>query len=598
MVAETQVFNNNSIYVYFLSCIVIFSYQHFSKRQKISLIYATTIAMEIISQYSWKLTSVMLFISMFILEEYLSDDKVKCELLSNFWYKTVDFIYQFIFIDTGVCIAINVVVSGKWVRNFLANKGIPLGVFYGINIFILLITIHMLNTSKFGLCDFGTIKSYFDKFDGKKIKWDSYELQRRFDAMIELEDKSYFDRKKSYNWLSVEFIKYKIKGYKTNKEWKKQYKEKKTLCQILKCIWRLIKQFRLFRYIINKIECKYLESTWSVKDAFQRLKRKIRGCSTLEMQLIRNIGIEKGYGKCVIRRKFFEFFYTYLFFNGLKSYYENTQNNKRKEFKKFILYVYLHSIKLSMFGNDFKSINMLFEQERVEEWDIDKFYVAILSLTGAPVTPKRMVLYPHAINSIGIDLNRALAWRNMIRDLRITETKRTNLAEEEVKRVFYVIQGKIIPYIEGGIFYGPNDGKNDWPSYGENNCWSFARTVYWHIWWEKFSNKTGTDDDMMREYHSLSDRTITQEHCQKYLGEAEPGAVIRICDEIKGNDRMGKNRHSQILLSHDQNGIAIYESDNQNTRIGYYTWEQYVAKFGKYKYFKYIKWPTYTREEI
>ena len=61
---------------------------------------------------------------------------------------------------------------------------------------------------------------------------------------------------------------------------------------------------------------------------------------------------------------------------------------------------------------------------------------------------------------------------------------------------------------------------------------------------------------------------------------------------------MGKNRHSQILLSHDQNGIAIYESDNQNTRIGYYTWEQYVAKFGKYKYFKYIKWPTYIREEI
>lgn len=251
-----------------------------------------------------------------------------------------------------------------------------------------------------------------------------------------------------------------------------------------------------------------------------------------------------------------------------------------------------------MFGNDFKSINMLFEQERVEEWDIDEFYVAILSLTGAPVTPKRMVLYPHAIISIGIDLNRALAWRNMIRDLRITETKKTNLAEEEVKRVFYVIQGRIIPYIEGGIFYGPNDGKNDWPSYGENNCWGFARTVYWHIWWERFSNKTGTDDDMMRVYHSLADRTITPEHCQKYLGEAEPGAVIRICDEIKGNDRMGKNRHSQILLSHDQNGIVIYESDNENTRIGYYTWEQYAAKFGKYKYFKYIKWPTYTREEI
>ena len=91
MLAEAQVFENNSIYVYFLSCIVIFSYQHFTKRQKISLIYATTIAMELISKYSWTLTLVMLLISMFILEEYLSDVKVKCELLGNVWYKMIDF---------------------------------------------------------------------------------------------------------------------------------------------------------------------------------------------------------------------------------------------------------------------------------------------------------------------------------------------------------------------------------------------------------------------------------------------------------------------------------------------------------------------------
>ena len=597
MLSETQIFNNNSIYVYFLSCIVIFSYQHFSKRQKISLIYATTIAMEIISQYSWKLTLVMLLISMFILEEYLSDDKVKCELLSNFWYKTVDFIYQFIFIDSGVCIALNIVVSGKWFKTFFVDKGIPSGVFYGINIFILLITIHMLNTSKFSLFDFGTIKSYFDKYDGKKIKWDSLELQLRLDVMVELEDKSYFDREKSYNWFSLEFIKYKINGYRIDREWEKRHRKKRTLRQIWKGIWGLIRRCRLFRYIFNTIKWKFLESTWSVKDVFHRLKRKIRGCSTLEMQLLRNIGIEKGYDKCVIRRKFFEFFYTYLFFNGLKSYYDNTQNNKRKEFKKFILYIYLHSIKLNMFGNEFKSIDMLFEQDRVEEWDIDKFYVAILSLTGAPVTQKRMVLYPDVINRAGINLDRAWVWRNMIKDLRITETKKTNIAEDEIKKVFYVIRGKIIPYVEDGILYGPNDGKNDWPSYGENNCWSFARAVYWHIWREDFSNRTGTEDDMMRVYHSLTDRTITTEHCQKYLSAAEPGAVIRICDEIKGNDRMGKNKHSQILLSHDPNGIAIYESDNENTRIEYYTWEQYVAKYGKYKYFKYIKWPVYVHEE-
>lgn len=596
MLEETQIFNNNSIYVYFLSCIVIISYQHFSKKQRISLIYATTIAMEIISQYSWKITSVMLFTSMFILEEYLCDDSVKCDLLSNFWYKAVDFIYQFIFIDVGVGIVINVIASGKEARSFIVSKTICLNWFYGINIFILLITIHLLNTSKFELCDFKTIKSYFDKFDGRKINLDSDELQRRFDIMIALEDKSYFVRKSSYNWFSVEFIRYKVKKYKEKKKRTKLLKRKKSFDRILKALWSLVRKLRLFKYIISIIKSKLSETTWSIKNVFLRFKRKIRGCSTLEMQLIRNIGIEKGYDECVIRRKFFEFFYTYLFFNGLKKYYENTQNNKRKNFKKFILYVYLHSIKVSIGGNDFKTVNMMFEEERVEEWDIDEFYVAILSLTGAPVTPKRMVLYPSAVNNAGIDLNRALAWRNLIKAFGVTETHKENLAEESVEKVFYVIRNKIIPYIEAGIFYGPNDGKNDWPTYGESNCWSFAMTVYVHIWEEKFSNKTGTDDDMMRVYNSLKDRTITTEHCQMYLGNAEPGAVIRICDEIKGNDRMGRNRHSQILLDYDQNGLTIYESNNERTIIAYYTWKEYADKYAKYKYFKYIKWPVYAHK--
>ena len=57
-------------------------------------------------------------------------------------------------------------------------------------------------------------------------------------------------------------------------------------------------------------------------------------------------------------------------------------------------------------------------------------------MTGAPVTPKRMVLYPQVVNEIGIDLNRALAWRNMIKDFRITEIEKSDIDETKVKRVF------------------------------------------------------------------------------------------------------------------------------------------------------------------
>lgn len=96
---------------------------------------------------------------------------------------------------------------------------------------------------------------------------------------------------------------------------------------------------------------------------------------------------------------------------------------------------------------------------------------------------------------------------------------------------------------------------------------------------------------MLNKCHSLEERTITPEHCKRYLGMAESGAVIRISDEIKGSDRMGKYKHSQILLDHDKNGITIYQSNDKNTSIEYYTWDEYAEKYKKYKYFKYIKWP-------
>lgn len=87
----------------------------------------------------------MLVISMFIMEEYLSEDKVKGELLSNIWYKICDFLYQFIFIDMGACIVINIIISGKWLKDWFVQTGIQIWWFYVVNIIILLFTIHLLN---------------------------------------------------------------------------------------------------------------------------------------------------------------------------------------------------------------------------------------------------------------------------------------------------------------------------------------------------------------------------------------------------------------------------------------------------------------------
>ena len=58
---------------------------------------------------------------------------------------------------------------------------------------------------------------------------------------------------------------------------------------------------------------------------------------------------------------------------------------------------------------------------------------------------------------------------------------------------------------------------------------------------------------------------------------------------------MGHYKHSQLLLGHDENGVTIYESTDKYTQIVYFTWDEYVQQYGKYKYFKYIKWPIFVR---
>ena len=78
-----EAFINNIFYVYFFSCVVILNYNSFSKNQKITLIYITTFAMKLCTDTRVSVTLVVLVLLMFVLEEYLTLDKVKLRLLTR-----------------------------------------------------------------------------------------------------------------------------------------------------------------------------------------------------------------------------------------------------------------------------------------------------------------------------------------------------------------------------------------------------------------------------------------------------------------------------------------------------------------------------------
>ncbi|NLX92910.1 MAG: hypothetical protein GXZ02_03430 [Clostridiales bacterium] len=115
--------------------------------------------------------------------------------------------------------------------------------------------------------------------------------------------------------------------------------------------------------------------------------------------------------------------------------------------------------------------------------------------------------------------------------------------------------------------------------------------VYKTIWGQSLSCYRGTADDFLRDVPTGKDRAITAKNTKLFVEQIPIGANIRVADNINGGDSNGHNKHSQILVQKDESGFTVYESVDKMVRIRYYTWQQYAAKYEKYKYFKYIKFP-------
>lgn len=95
---------------------------------------------------------------------------------------------------------------------------------------------------------------------------------------------------------------------------------------------------------------------------------------------------------------------------------------------------------------------------------------------------------------------------------------------------------------------------------------------------------------MLKDVAVGSSRAITAENTKKFITAAQLGAVIRITDDINGDDSQGTEMHSMILVYKDANGLTIYDSLSRGIRLKYFTWSNFASTFSEYKYFKYIKW--------
>lgn len=276
-----------------------FAHAKMTEYQKMAILYLSSFIACILGIIPVSSMAVIVIGIQFIYSEYLNEDSMKIKIITKIRYKILDFLFQFFINYATWMFLISIVLcsydSEKY-KYFL----------WTIAAEINFLLIQYMISNKFEIKSFTKIMQVIG--DHPINCMPSNIQNEMFTILSDMEDKSFFIRANTYNIISMEFLKYKFDRTKTTLN------------------------------IKDKI---------SIVKKYVRCSKNIRGYSTIEMQLLRTIALERGY-PCVFRRKIFEIFYSKIFLTSLRDYYEQNQIANWWNFKQYIIWLYYYCVPITV----------------------------------------------------------------------------------------------------------------------------------------------------------------------------------------------------------------------------------------------------------
>lgn len=131
-----------------------------------------------------------------------------------------------------------------------------------------------------------------------------------------------------------------------------------------------------------------------------------RGYGTIEMQLMRNIGIERGYDTCVLRRKVFEVIYSTIVFNCYRKQFSEDSDSVR-DYKYWMLWCYIQKVPVKFsrrfFPAKLSTAQQVFGKD-FEVLSLEEFFVWCISLEFfALIGPKTVMKRESIMVEYGLD---------------------------------------------------------------------------------------------------------------------------------------------------------------------------------------------------
>lgn len=365
-----NLFNENIIFVFFFAMIAVYNYSNLKEYQRMSIIYISVYALAVLNIIGVKLAIVLLAISSFSFFEIFTSDEMKFKILVNPIYKVIDSVYisfsQYAFGE--MCCALLMLK----IPNLLNEQNM----IFKIPSFIFMIwTITVTLQQKYVIHTFGEMYKIFSDFPINKIKFNK-KLDEACAILVSIEDEMYFERE-AYSSFSPEYVIKKLK---------------------------------------NKLRaqrgCKKIVCVFSVgKRIVKNILGKSRGYSTIPMQLMRSLGIKRGYN-CKYRRKIFEILYSGMFFESIERMMNENQVAKRRHFKKYLLYIYFHKVNTFLgsvpFSKFLNAFDMQYNNKNIKDiYDCtnEGIFIACMGLSkrARNITRENVDYYLKSIDNVKLD---------------------------------------------------------------------------------------------------------------------------------------------------------------------------------------------------
>lgn len=299
-----ELFNGNIIFVFFFAMIAIYNYSDLKEYQRIAIIYITVYSLVVTNIIGITLAIILLFLTMFFFLEILTKDEMKFKIIVNSFYKMLDCLYLAFFQYSILEVLIAVLLCHKNFKSLFYRSE---KVYMLLSVIMIIIAVTHTLQQKYVINSFNEMYRIFADFPINKVKF-NHKLEEVCQILVSIEDRTYYERK-GYTFLSIDAIicilKRKVSNYKVSEKIKYTYNAGKN-------------------FVKNVLSAD-------------------RGYSTIPMQLIRSLGVKRGYNY-KNHRKIFEFLYSKMFFEGVKRMFNEDQVAQRENIKDYFLYIYFHKV--------------------------------------------------------------------------------------------------------------------------------------------------------------------------------------------------------------------------------------------------------------